>query len=374
VKKPLTRALLKIMATGFYRQHTGFLLALLVLVFSSFFYTNVLNQTHLTPAQQRQTALKLVLSSVSEPLGVLILFGLFLLYTVKSRHYLAARLQEADVQFLRYSSNALRWSRQVQSWALVQLIISLPLVIVGLYAMLIGVVYGYWLIPLLIPVYLLALTVWSAAYYTRLLNEHLLVPPALTDRLTGLRGWPKPLFSLFLYELLVHQRVPFALTKVVSLTSMGLLFYVFPDAHTDQRLLGLTSLTGALAQVVLLYQAHMFERSYLRFARNFPYPTWQQYGQQIALYSVLLLPEIGWLLVVGPFRQGLLAAGLLLNVTLFFRNLLYPLGSRMTPYLRRVFGLFMGFLLLNLFGLTGLLFGGSTVLAGVLFSRYREQE
>jgi len=374
VRKPLTRALIKILATGFYRQHTGFLLALLVLVFSSFFYTNVLNQTHLTPDQQRQTALKLALSSVSEPWGILLLFSLFWLYTVKSRHYLAARLQAADLQFLRYSSNALSRGQQLQSWSLVQLVISAPLLIVGLYAMAVGVAYGYWLVPILLPVYLLTLTYWCAAYYTRLLNEQLLIPPVQTDWLARLRSWPKPLFSLFFYELLAHQRVPFALTKVVSLLSLGLLFYVFADSHTDQRLLNLLSLTSALAQVVVLYQAHAFEQSYVRFARNFPYSAWHQFGQQVVLYSILLLPELVVLLAISPFPQGLRAMGVLLSVTLFFRTLFYPLNQRMTPYLRLVFGLFMSFLLLNLFGSTNLLIGGSGVATGVLFYRYREQE
>ncbi|WP_375436339.1 hypothetical protein [uncultured Hymenobacter sp.] len=115
MKRPLTRALIKIVATGFYRQHTGFLLSLFVLVFINFFYTNVLNQTHLTREQLLQTALKLVISSVSEPLGVVLLFGLFLLYSWKSWQYVAGRLQGVDVQFLYYSSTALRWTRQVQS-------------------------------------------------------------------------------------------------------------------------------------------------------------------------------------------------------------------------------------------------------------------
>jgi len=374
MKRPLTRALVKILATGFYRQHTGFLLTLLVLFFSSFFYTKVLNQTHLTPAQQQQTALKLVLSSVSEPLGVFLLVGLFWLYTLKSRHYVAARLQAADVQFLRYSSTALSWGRQVQSWSVVQLVIAIPLLIVGGYALLIGMAYGYWLVPLLIPVYLLALTYWNAAYYTHLLQAHPLAPAVTANPLAWLRGWPKPLFSLFGYELLAYQRVPYAVTKGSALASMVLLFYVFPDAQADQRLLGLIGLTGALAQVVLLYQAHAFERSYLRFARNFPYAGWQQYGQEVALYSVLLLPEIVWLLIVSPFREGLLAVGLLLSVTLFFRSLLYRLDQRMTPYLRLVFALFMGFLFLDLFGLTHLLIMGNAVAAGVFFYRYREQE
>ena len=132
MKRPLTRALIKIVATGFYRQHTGFLLALFVVIFINFFYTPVLNQTHLTREEILATALKLVLSAVSEPLGVGLLGGLLLLYSWKSWQYVASRLQAEDVEFLYYSSNALPWSRQVQSWTLVQLVVCLPLVMISL--------------------------------------------------------------------------------------------------------------------------------------------------------------------------------------------------------------------------------------------------
>lgn len=374
MKRPLTRALVKIVATGFYRQHTGFLLALFVVVFINFFYTPVLNQTHLTREEILATALKLVLSSVSEPLGIGLLSGLFLLYSWKSWQYVAGRLRGVDVQFLYYSSNALNWSRQVQSWTLVQFILSLPLVVISLYAMLVGVAYGYWLIPLLLPVYLLGLLVGSGMYYTRLLTHTLVAPPARADWLAGLRRWPKPLFSLFLYELFDKKRVPYAITKAVSLGSGALLFSVLPDAHADPRLFGFLGLCSALTHVVLLYQAREFEELYLRFTRNFPVAYWRVYGQQVALYSMLLLPELFALLVVPPFRQGLLGAAVLLGVTVFFRALLSGMGPQLMHYLRVVFGFFFGFLFLLLFNCTEWLIAGNVVAAGMLFYYYQYKD
>lgn len=374
MKRPLTRVLVKIVAAGFYRQHTGFLLSFFILVFINFFYTNVLNQTHLTREQLLQTALKLVLSSVSEPLGVVLLSGIFLLYSWKSWQYVASRLRGVDMQFLVYSSTALPWSRQVQSWVLVQLVLSLPLVLVGLYAMLIGLAYGHWLIPLLLPLYLLALVVGGALYYTRLLND----PPTTEGAPAAVGAWlrrgPKPLFSLFLYEILDKKRLPYGITKVGSLVCVALLFSVFPDAHSDLRLLGFIGLCVALTQVVLLYQASEFEKFYLQFTRNFPYSFWQIFGQQVALYGALLLPELIWFLMVGTSSQGLLGAGLLLGVTLFFRALLYWLGHQLQVYLRVVFSFFLAFLFTTLFGWTELLIVGNVVAAGVLLYRYQHQD
>ena len=58
-------------------------------------------------------------------------------------------------------------------------------------------------------------------------------------------------------------------------------------------------------------------------------------------------------------------------MTLLLRALLYWTGQHMTTYLRLVVGLFLGLLLANLFGLTGLLALGSALAAALLLYRYR---
>lgn len=370
MNRPLTRLLVKVVAKGFYQEHTGLLLTLFIVIFSNFFYTSVLNQTHLTQEGLIQNALKLVLTTVSEPLGVVFLFSLFLLYTGKSWQYVADRLKRVDVQFLFYSTNALGWGRQLASWAALQLVVSLPIIGLGVFALLIGVAFGYWLVPLLIPFYLLALTFSSAWYYTRLLNTT--VGPATVDHLGWLRRWPKPLFSLFLYEVMVNKRLTYAMTKGVSFASIAFLVRVLPDAKADVRLVGLISLCVALSHVILLYQSAEFEGFYLRFARNFPYGLWDVWAQQGAMYSVLLLPEFVWLFVEGKLYNVLIGALLLLSVTLLFRALLYGLSGRMDYYLRTVGGLFAFYFLMILFGYTALLAVGNLVAAWVLVYCYRD--
>ena len=370
MKKPLTRVLLKVVARGFYQEHTGWLISLFLVVFVNFFWTRVPNQNHLTEAQILENGFRLVILSVSEPLGVAALLGVCFLYSLKSWHYVAGRLKSADVQFLAYSSTALPWFRQVTSWSVVQGVILLPPVVLCLYAMVVGVIFHHWLVPVLLPVYLLLLTLTGACYYTRLLNDTVGQPDKRAG-LTWARNWPKPLFSLFLYEIIATKRVTYLLTKAVSAASIALLLLAFSDARTDVRLAGLIALCCAFGHVVLVFQANEFELFYLSFVRNLPYGRGQAYGQQVLLYSVLLLPELAWLLIANEFRTGLTAAGLLLSVTLLLRTLLYRTGQHMTPYLRIVVGLFLFLLLANLFALTGLLALGSALAAGVLLYRYR---
>ena len=370
MKNPLTRVLLKVVARGFYQEHTGWLISLFLVVFINFFWTRVPGQNHLTEQQILENGFRLVILSVSEPIGVAALLGVCFIYSLKSWHYVAGRLNSADVQFLTYSSNALPWRQQVGSWSVVQGVILLPVVVLCLYAMVVGVVFHHWLVPVLLPVYLLLLTATGAGYYTRLLNDTV-VKPDKRAGLTWARNWPKPLFSLFLYEVIATKRVTYLLTKGASMASIALLLLAFPDSRSDVRLAGLIALCCAVGHVILVFQASEFELFYLPFVRNLPYGRGQAYGQQVLLYGVLLLPELAWLLAAGGFRTGLTAAGLLLSVTLLLRTLLYWTGQHMTSYLRIVFGLFLFLLFANLFGLTGLLALGSAVVAGVLLYTYR---
>jgi hypothetical protein len=370
MKRPLTRVLIKIVAKGFYQTHTGLLLSLFILIVINFFYTPVLNQTHLTPDQITRNALKLVLASVSEPLGVLLFFGLLGAYSLKSGQYVARRLAPPDVQFLFYSTNALSRTRQLGTWSIVQLVIALPVISLGLFALLIGMAFGYGVIALLIPVYLLALILGNAFYYTQLVNVTANVSAAVPRR-AWLSQWPKPLFSLFVYELLDKKRIPFLITKILSFLSIGLLLSLFADAHTDPRLFGLIGLCVALVHSLLIYQSSEFEQTYLRFARNFPLSQWQLYGQSSALYSLLVLPEIIWLLLAGGFSFGLLGVLLIQGQLLLLRSLLYPLGQRPDGYRRWTFGLFVVGLFGVVFGLTEILAISSVVVAGWLTYRYR---
>jgi hypothetical protein len=365
----LTRVLLKVVARGFYQEHTGWLSTLFLLVFINFFWTRVPNQSHVTHQQLLQHGFGLVLLVVSEPLGVALLLSGGFVYSLKSWHYVAGRLRSPALQFLAYSSTAMPWRRQLLAWSLVQGVILLPFFALCLYAMVIGIRFHHWLVLLWLPVYLLLLTVTGAGYYTRLLNDTE-EKPAPVAGLTWGRTWPKPSFSLFLYEISAHQRLTYLLTKLASAASIALLLLAFPESRTDGRLLGLMALCCAVGHCLLVFHASAFDVAYAPFLRNLPYGRGQVAGQQVLLYGVLLLPEFAGLWLVGGFTSGWRAASFLLSVTLLLRALLYRLGQHMNPYLRLVGALFLFLLLANLFGLTSLLAVGSALVAAVLLYAY----
>ena len=90
MKRPLTRVLLKVVANGFYQEHTGWLISLFLVVFVNFFWTRVPNQNHLTEKQITENGFRLVILSVSEPIGVAALLSVCFFYSLKSWHYVAS--------------------------------------------------------------------------------------------------------------------------------------------------------------------------------------------------------------------------------------------------------------------------------------------
>lgn len=82
-----------------------------------------------------------------------VLASICLLHSLKSWHYVAGRLQSPDVQFLF----TVPWWRQVRAWAAGAGVILLPLVALCAYAMVVGFVFNYWLVPVLLPPFLLLL-------------------------------------------------------------------------------------------------------------------------------------------------------------------------------------------------------------------------
>jgi hypothetical protein len=349
MRYPLTKVLLKMVVVGFYRVHTGLILTLFLFFFINFFYTSVLNQTHLTKDQIILNALKLALTSVSDPVGMLLLFVIWLLYTLKSSKYVASQLKLPHYQFLFYSSNALPRSKQLQTWFIVQLVISIPIITLGLFAVTIGVVFDHYLIPFLIPFYLLTLIFSNALYFTHLVNN-LVNEDQKSAVPQFIRNWPKPFFSLFLYEIIDSRKLTYGVTKLISGLIISLIYVLFLDLQPDIRIPELLILSVILTHMVLIYQANEFDLTYLRFARNFPYSPSRLYCQFIQFFLLLLLPEFVWVfLVYDPITSPtILLLGL--STALLFRTLLYRLAAGMSNYLRLIFCLFLVLSLAILFG------------------------
>lgn len=364
--RSLTQLLIKTFSRGFFRVHSGMLLFLFVAVFSYCFF--ILTAGTITPDKALVFNIIFMLSFASAPIMMILVFIVWLVYTVKSWQYVAAQLRMDQYQFLFYSSTSLSKRKQFKSWFFAQLFISIPLIVYGLFSVVAGAIYGHYLIPVLIVIYLLFLNGISASLYLRLMNRIMRNEESTAlNKLTN--SWKKPFQILFLYDIIHRKKLAFLITKILCWAILSGVFLLFADLRNDLRIAGMAILGVAVAHTFLIYQGQRFEVQYLSFSKNFPYSRNRLYVQLILLYVLLLLPEGTWLFI----RFDVITASglflLMLSITLLFRSLLYRIGLHMNSYLPWVFGLFILFFWIIMFQWIWVLIPMNLSLSYVLFFR-----
>lgn len=336
----LSQVLIKIFSRAFFRLHSGQLLFLFVAVFSYCFF--ILTAGTITPEKALVFNLIFMLSFASSPLMMLLVFLVWLLYTIKSWQFVTKQLVSAQHRFLYYSSSSMPKSAQFKSWFIMQLFISIPLLVYGAFSIVVGIAYGHYLIPAGIVLYLFLLNVLSALIYVQVLNRLNRDDGAvLWMNLT--EGLSKPFSFLFLYELLHRKKTAFLLTKIISWGILTGVFLIFSDLKNDLRIGAIATLGVAMAHTFLCYQNHRFDQVYLAFSKNFPYSRNQIFLQMMGFYAVLLLPEAIWCFLKFNFGTAIGCYLLMFSFLLVFRTLLYRIGLQMNRYLPWIFSLFFIF-------------------------------
>jgi len=317
--KPLTRVLLRLFASGFYRVHAGLLAFLFSTVICYCIFIIPLNETHLEPAQRITESLMFTLSLLSSPVMMAVVFLMWFIYTLKSWQYIRLQLQLESNLFIFYSTTSFSRLRQFQSWAIVQTVILLPALGYALVTLVVGIVFGYYLAPFVVLGYIVLLIVVSAGIYTRLVNRPAEVTATYIQNIT--RNRIKPFLTLFLYHIAEQHKLTYLLTKTLAMLSIFSLSYFFADA-ADLRAAGIIILMVCLAQTLLIFQEFRFDRVYMGFARNFPTSRARLYSRLVLLYIVLLFPEAIVLFSLLPvFKAGLLLF-FALGIVLLFRCIL----------------------------------------------------
>lgn len=316
---PLTRILLNVFASGFYRVHAGLLAFLFSTVVCYCIFIIPLNETHLEPAQRIIESLIFTLSLLSSPVMMAVVFIVWFIYTLKSWQYVRRQLQLESNLFIFYSMTSFSRRRQFRSWAVVQTVILLPALGYTLVTLIVGIIFGYYLAPFIVLGYIVLLIFFSAGIYTRLVNQPAEVTINYIQRLT--RNQSKPFFTLFLYHIADQHKFAYLLTKTMALLSIFSLSYFFAGI-TDLRAAGIIILFVCLAHALLVFQEFRFEQVYLGFARNFPINRAIRYGRLLLLYVLILLPEGITLFSSLPVFAAAQLLLLALGIMLLFRCIL----------------------------------------------------
>ena len=352
---PLTNILIKIFANGFYRVHAGL-----------FLFIGLVMVGAVPPERLWVYEKSLMIAFVSSPMMALV-FALWLIYTIKAMHYVSGQIFAVNQQFLFYSSNSLSRKKQFISWFSTQFVILLPIIGYGVIAVFVAITYGFYLSAVGILLYLLVLTGSSALLYTRLVNR--LMDGSKQSILLKIgRKWPKPFFSLFIYNLFDKMKVTYIVTKALSWLIVTGVFLLFADVRSDLRVAGIAVLAIITAHTLIIYNEHVFEEKYLIFSRNLPYSTGTRFFNYLKTYSVLLVPEAIWLFSrFSPVTAAeLLLAGL--SIAMLFHCLLYRIGINMDKYLQWILFLFVVIFWVILYKLLWLLIIINFLVSFLIFS------
>ncbi|OCX53400.1 hypothetical protein BEL04_03615 [Mucilaginibacter sp. PPCGB 2223] len=326
---PLTRVLLKIFSAGFYRVHAGILFFLFLVLFGL-----------VEPSQVIGYHISLMLAFITSPAMMAVVFGIWLLYTLKGWHYVTGQLFAVQQSFLFYSSTSYTKSKQLISWAMVQATINLPVLAYAGVSCGVAVRHHYYLAAIAIVLYLVFIICLSSWFYVRMVNR-LIDGSKQSFLIKIIAKWKKPYFSLYIYHVLDKLKLTYLITKALSYLIINGVFLLFADVSHDIRVAGIAVLAIAMAHAIVIFEERKFEETFLIFSRNLPYSRFKLFYSFAAVYLLLLLPEGVWLFTrFSPLMAvGLFAFGI--SVTLLYHSFLYLFGLNMDKYMQWVPGMFV---------------------------------
>jgi hypothetical protein len=206
-------ALKKIFVDGFYRTHAGMLVFIFVILMSYCLFINTLGTVR--PDQINFWQFFFTISLVSNPLILTFYLIGSSLYAYKSLKYVLNQLALPQQEFLYYSFTASTKKRQFRAWCAVQTSIFVPVLCYTLYAIVIGVVFGFYLISIGILLFQVLLIMASA--YICLKESNRLIEANKPDWLIRIsKKWNKPVFLLYTFQVFNQSKLAYLLTKLLS--------------------------------------------------------------------------------------------------------------------------------------------------------------
>jgi len=360
------RVFKKIFVNGFYRAHSGMLLFGFVMLVSYCLFINTLGAV--PPDQIDFWQFFFTVSVVSNPLILFFYLVVSLVFAYKNWQFISQQIRLQQHDFLRYSFCSLSTRQQFLHWFFVQFYVFIPILAYTLYAVIIGLVFGYYLISIIIIGFQLILIAFVAHQYQRT-NASLIETDAVSwiSRLS--KSWQKPVFLLFSYEVFHRLKLAYSLTKGFSWLLMASILFVFADLRQDSRFMMLVTACIALAHIILIFQERVFNLRYLSFLHNFPLTKTKLFFGFCLNYFFLLLPEIVWILVRFPMKISIYLVVFLLSAILLFRATILISGQQIKSFLIWSFSIFICFYLLILFGFGLYLIPFNLIISWLIFRK-----
>ncbi len=331
----VTKVLGKVLVARFYERNAGLFFVVFYLMFGIVESSQIISY--------HQSLIYATLTSVAFQLMV---FAIWLLYTLKCVQFISEQLRQPLNQFVFQLALLHPSQLFIQSIQLI-LLLHLPVLAYTIFIIALGINSQNYLSVGSIILFQTALYLASARWLVyRLQAQHLfrfkLDLPHLTWK------WPKPLPLFYLGHLTTQLPTVFFFAKVASLFCIfG--FLQIPVDHYEVRVAILGLLFGLASHSVVVFELRKMEERFLLFMRTLPLSHLHRFLYLALTYGMLLIPEIIMLAInhvhaidlVGIYLFGV--GFLLLSHTQLFKKL------DNEKYLQWMLGFFLISFLLVLF-------------------------
>ena len=363
---PILKVLDKTFVKAFYRNHSGLLLFFFIAIFSYFFFIKTAG--HVTREMQVLYEIKLTLLIASNPLMLAFVFLIWLIYTFKSWQFVAKQFLMEDQQFLFYSFGAINKKTLFINWFLIQTRITLPIILFGAFAIIVGLFNQQYIIPIIIVFLLLLINSLSAFYYS-FLSHQLINSKDFSHILKLVKSWKKPFFSLFPYYVIDQLKIALLLIKSFSIIIIIGLFHYYSSFKNDLRLIEVAMLMICTGHAFLVYHQKKFENTFLVISKNLPYSRHQAYLNLILSTLLLLLPEAIYLCFYLPILEAAYLIMYAISLMFLFSEFLFAFGLNIKSYLIWVFVILIASFLFIMFKIAFIGMTISLILSYIFFYR-----
>lgn len=362
----IIRILQRSVISPYYKQYAGFFLFLFFVLFGT--------QRSFDDAVLFHSA---IMSTIlTSKMFFTIAMGVWLFYTFKVLHFIYSTISKPQYLFLQ-TLHSLSYAQRFTHILYQQAILLLPATIYFLFVISLGLYHQHYLSVAGIIIVGLLLWIGSTVVGVRLLaiagNNN---KAGITQKV--IRIFPNNLIGFILKFCTQHIFSSLVTIKLISFFCLYGLARLDNEVY-EQRILWMIYISALVGHGVIVYKIHEFTETGLTILRNMAYPIAKIILSLLAVYTILLIPEIwalksiathqhqiadySWLIIFGPC------------FLLLIHGLLYTDQQKLEHYFSLLFGIWIVFVFFSLSPHRWLMTGFAVLLALICFytSYYKYQ-
>lgn len=358
--RAIATLLLKVLVKQFYIVNAGFLL------FIFFVFFGMVNSAQLISYHK-----SLILSMISSPIVMALVWVAWLLYNIKCMLFCNDTIKAADSNYL-FILRMVPPGKQFIIYLLVSALQYMPMLAYSFFVVCMAVSRSMLLTATAVSAYQFLMVALSARVIFVAFNKSTHVP--LLEKLSALMGVRNKIkmgyYSFLTLDIFHERKIAFAIVKIFSILLLSVSFVKNGD-NFDDDLFSIFFQLILTAHAILVFYCVNFNETKMYFSRNLPLPLYKVGGMYIFTYALILLPELGFMLVNNhgnlPGSLVILFYCTAVSTLFLYTAILYGCEMDMENYMLFVFVLFVMIFFLQKTGLQFLTMMTILIAAGVSF-------